>query len=117
MRDAPAWRTNGYQATLHQGDFDLSVDAAQLQHGMHQIQFQGQSLPNFRLLRLSLPELDDPIPANLIAEAYTRGSDFIASYRPQSSYGFSPQVYWRAQVSGAIRGVEVMISMQTDVLD
>lgn len=117
MSDSRSWRVERFQAKLQQSDFELTVDANRLLSGMYQIRYQGSALSGHRLLRLEIPDLADPIPDEVISEAYARGRDFIVSYRPTSSFRFTPQVYWRAQSADGMRGVELMISMQTDVLD
>ena len=117
MNDVLSWRVNGYEAKWQQSDFEFSIDANQLLQGMHQLRFQQRSLSNFRLLRLALPDLRDPIPASAISEVYARGNDLIASYLPVSSNRFAPQVYWRVRSTDGSQGVEAMISMQTDTLE
>jgi hypothetical protein len=59
-----------------------------------------------------------PLP---IAEAYIRGGDLVASYRPIEDWPFSPQLYWRANTlkrfSGAKASLSLLVSVQTHLLD
>ena len=117
MNDTRLWRVDGYQAQLHSSNLACAIDVQQLQHGLQQLRLHGQMLSHFCLLKLSLPDLVDPIPDQAIDEVYVRGNDLIASYLPVSPSQYAPQVYWRAQTSGSCHGVEIMISMQTDTLE
>ena len=117
MNDTRLWRVDGFQAHLQPSRLACSVDVQRLQQGLQQLRFQTESLADFCLLRLSLPDLADPIPAQSIQEVYARGNDLIASYLPVSPSRYAPQVYWRARTSENCHGVELMISMQTDTLE
>jgi hypothetical protein len=58
------------------------------------------------------PSLDD---------AYIRGSDLVASYRPTSDWPYSPQLYWQANTLSSVEGLQLslslLVSVQTHLLD
>jgi hypothetical protein len=54
-----------------------------------------------------------------LSETYIRGGDLIATFARTPPHQIAPQIYWRAKefpASSAI-GVEMILSMQTDLLD
>jgi hypothetical protein len=59
-----------------------------------------------------------PLP---VAEAYVRGNDLVAGYKPVSDWPFSPQLYWQMNtlrmVTGALASMSLMVSVQTHLLD
>jgi hypothetical protein len=56
-----------------------------------------------------------------LAEAYVRGSDLVASFRPTSDWPYSPQIYWHAGhldfVPGVVGSLTLLVSVQTHLLD
>jgi hypothetical protein len=53
-------------------------------------------------------------------DAYCRGSDLIATYGPSDLFPFRYQAYWRHQRAiypGALAAVELVVSIQTQLLD
>jgi hypothetical protein len=59
-----------------------------------------------------------PLP---VAEAYVRGNDLVASYRPANDWPYSPQLYWQANSLGAVDdllgSLSLLVSLQTHLLD
>ncbi len=54
-----------------------------------------------------------------LVETYVRGDDLVATYEPLPTHQVQPHVYWRAKhctAHGAV-GVEMIVSMQTSLLD
>jgi hypothetical protein len=56
-----------------------------------------------------------------LADAYVRGADLVAGYRPASDWPYSPQIYWRLgeldAVAGVVGSLSLLVSVQTHLLD
>ncbi|MDC0936864.1 hypothetical protein OAS39_11310 [Pirellulales bacterium] len=54
-----------------------------------------------------------------VEDAYVRGNDLVATYRPQEGMPFRWQVYWRVSPLGdsAAAGLDVVLSVQTPLLE
>ncbi|HEX2476659.1 MAG TPA: hypothetical protein VHK01_18040 [Lacipirellulaceae bacterium] len=56
----------------------------------------------------------------LVADAYVRGADLVATYKPTNDWPFSPQIYWRidrANAAEQIASQSLLISVQTHLLE
>jgi hypothetical protein len=125
-----AWSLHGTKAQLNGGAFPAVVDAASPQAG---VQFQNSEYEQSRCSCLcisrelepaSTPVLrvDDasgwPLP---VVEAYVRGDDFVALYRPTDDWPYSPQLYWHANALSAVErslaSMSLLVSVQTHLLD
>jgi hypothetical protein len=111
------WRDlNDRQARLSQERFQATVDCWNPQDGLRDVQIDDQPLAGVNALRLELPAItrgDD-------VERYVRGGDLIASYADRPFPRMRSEVYWRAaahQRHGALAAVELIASLQTDLLD
>jgi hypothetical protein len=93
-----------------------TVDATNLASGLHEIQWAGRPL-EMRMLAPELPPARDLRPAPM--ETYIRGNDFVASFEQPGPLPAVPQLYWRVRPSGstAAIGIELIVSMRTDLLD
>ena len=76
------------------------------------------SASNGRFMQLLPAEMGGAISLKL-AEAYVRGNDLVALYEPLAPHQVQPQVYWRARFDEGKQavGVEMLVSMQTSLLD
>lgn len=74
------------------------------------------SSTGLRLLRLRFPyePSDQDLP---LSDCYVRGSDLVATFGPTSIGQFNPQVYWREQQVAGWSGLELIVSLQTSLLD
>jgi len=52
-----------------------------------------------------------------LEDAYVRGSDLIATYVRQPASDVRAQIYWRALEAEGAMGIEVIVSIQTSLLD
>jgi hypothetical protein len=59
-----------------------------------------------------------PLP---VVEAYVRGDDFVAAYRPTNDWPYSPQLYWHANalstIERSLASMSLLVSVQTHLLD
>lgn len=70
-----------------------------------------------RMLAPELPPVGELRPSPL--ETYIRGNDFVASFEQPGPLPAVPQLYWRVRPrsSTAAIGIELIVSMRTDLLD
>jgi hypothetical protein len=76
------------------------------------------SASNGRFMQL-LPAEEGAASSLKLAEVYGRGSDLVALYEPLAPHQVQPSVYWRARWDEGKQaaGVEMIVSMQTSLLD
>lgn len=106
------WRLAESRATLETDDLSASVDLAHPALGIHDLKIEGIAIPDLRLFAIQFS--DSP------TESYIRGNDLIARYPHTSDETVSPQVYWRClkqQPSDSVFGFELILSLQTSLLD
>ena len=106
------WKLDGVDASLEVAGIVTRVDVA------HPAQGFLSSASNGRFMQLLPAEMTGPRTLKL-ADAYIRGADLVALYEPLSPHQVQPQVYWRARRDEARQavGVEMIVSMQTSLLD
>jgi len=106
------WKLDGVDATLEVAGVVTRVDVA------HPAQGYLSSASNGRFMQLLPAEMTGPRTLKL-ADAYVRGTDLVALYEPLSPHQVQPQVYWRSRRDEARQavGVEMIVSMQTSLLD
>lgn len=124
------WSLQAEQASIQLGSWTAVVHSASPQWGLHQIRHGRQDVP-IRALQVALPArvgapsgFDAPSTYRL-ADRYVRGTDLILSYEPsepierlaENRRPLVSQVYWRAQASGPIAVLDLLISIQTDLLE
>lgn len=69
------------------------------------------------LLKVFTRATAGPTPETLV-ESYQRGTDLVATYAQTPERNVRPQVYWRyVEASKQVAGLELVISMQTSLLD
>jgi hypothetical protein len=122
MNANSTWRLEGARAegaAVFQscdGSFGFRVNLLRPDLGMHGIAIGGTTFPHWRLLG---PQLSSPQNAPLVlADAYTRGADLIATYT-QDDEKLRRQIYWRdlqPTREGGRPGVELIVSVQTSLL-
>ncbi len=114
---ARLWHVNEGRAHLDSDLLRVDVDVRQIGRGLHEVTYAGHSLSGMRLLQLRVADLPDPLPADGLAEAYVRGADLVANYATTAVARFRPQVYWCYRRTSNAVGIELVLSMQTDLLD
>jgi hypothetical protein len=110
------WRLIGQRAALTFGNLSANIDLRAFDLGLHDVTWAGSPLDT-RVLGMGLPLVVDKQPA--ISESYIRGNDLIASFERPGPLAAVPQVYWRVRPESAPStiGVELIVSMRTDLLD
>jgi len=107
-------------ATLDIPGLSGTVDLGQPAAGFRLKSLQGHSVESFKsLLAIDLGQPGSGGSRGRPTEFFVRGCDLIATY-PESDRQIRSQIYWRAIPATATSpefGLEVMASLQTDLLD
>ncbi len=116
------WKLSGGVAKLAAGNFSAAVTVDRPGLGIHEIAWAGQPLGVIRNW-LAFKEVG-PGPADRqreIEDVYVRGRDLVAVYAESKQHPLRYVVYWRslgeADLCGAAGGLDVVVSVQTSVLD
>jgi hypothetical protein len=111
-RDNRMWKLEGTDGSLELAGTVTRVDVAHPELGFL------FSASNGRFMQLLPAEVAAPQSLKL-AEAYHRGNDLVALYEPLEPHQVQPSIYWRARWDEARQGVgvEMIVSMQTSLLD
>jgi hypothetical protein len=95
-----------------------TVDWHNPRNGLCELRLDGQVLADFHPLG---PELSAISPAEIATvEHYVRAGDLVATYSNRPAEQLRTQVYWRAGThprDGAIAAIELVVSVQTALLD
>jgi hypothetical protein len=118
------WRFQQPTAGLRCGALTGRVDVSQPQLGLHEISIESRGLTGRILCVRQSDEAangkrseDRSWP---VADAYVRGADLVATYKPTDNWPFSPQVYWRingADASEQLASQSLLVSVQTHLLE
>ena len=113
------WDLDEYFARWISKDLVVAVDTKNPAGGVHSIRALGSHSIGACILQLHPPQENDGFAA--VHESYTRGEDVVASYVPTASGAVRSQVYWRYRQfrleHGWAVGIELIVSMQTSLLD
>jgi len=118
-----AWTLNGTIAELHRGPLSARIDVTRPDLGLQHIQLNGHDLPGHLLaVRRHADDVASesawPLP---LADAYIRGDDLVATYKPTDDWPYSPQLYWSASPLDAaadlLASLSLLISVETHRLD
>lgn len=110
------WQLNSDKAVLSDELLQARLDVRWPKRGLSPLIYSGTRLRHFRSLGVD-------IPGRSIAreeephDAYVRGTDLVVIYPQTDSRTVRPQVYWRSLIDGPAAGVELIVSMQTSLLD
>ncbi len=110
------WRIDQTQASLSASGLSARVNLQQPDLGLADIVWQGIPIPSARLLQVRRPRTD---VGQQLVDAYVRGTDLIAVYEARLNKAVATQLYWRCVEHADLRivGVELIVSVQTELLD
>ena len=112
--DSP-WNLATDHARLTLGPLKLRLPHAAPRSGISEIAWHSRPLRDFRLLQLTTPACS-PVQPPLV-DTYARGADLVASYAEAERGAVQPHVYFRAGEHNLAAGIELIVSMQTRLLD
>ncbi|HEX7450331.1 MAG TPA: hypothetical protein VF306_22415 [Pirellulales bacterium] len=120
MAGAAEWKLDANDARLNLGSHRAAIDLAAPQRGLHQLVIAEQLLKDCEVLGVELESVargGGPV----LADAYQRGGDLIATYAQAPSSMVSTQIYWRAalrEFEGVVcPTIDLQVSVQTSRLD
>lgn len=108
-----SWQLNGHHASLLCGTLRAAVDARKPSLGVHDASLNERRLECCEFLCLAI---DAAIPGALV-DLYHRGPDLIARYAQTADRPFAVLAYWRAALTGAYPYVDLIVSVETSLLD
>jgi hypothetical protein len=108
------WRLTDHSATFESPELAGRINTLEPWQGWHGIAVRGNLLP-CSVLQIDLREL--VAPNRLPLDLYTRGCDLVATYAASESRNVQTQLYWRGVDFAGARGLEVILSAQTHLLD
>ncbi len=120
------WRLENKKALLRNPTWTLELDVESPETGLSDLAISGpgpEQVPVFqrfgaKLLQIQSPN-QDSIGRPVCESVYVRGADLVATYRMSKAYEICWQIYWRelAAEEDTIGGIELIVSVQTDLLD
>jgi hypothetical protein len=111
------WQLDDSIAQLKAERFSTTVDLNRPNLGLNDIVVNGTLLSGCVPLQIT-PEPPAPKSGESLVDWYVRGHDLVATYAQRPPRTVQPTYYWRSlQASRDVLGVELMVSMQTSLLD
>jgi hypothetical protein len=114
------WKRDGTHVTLSSADLSASLDVAQPCRGIQElvVRVNGDSI-SLAESHIFQVTFSPRALVESISDCWVRGDDVVAVYAPSSQRPFSPEIYWRhlSSLPAAATGVELIISVQTKLLD
>ncbi|MEX2173155.1 MAG: hypothetical protein WD872_02260 [Pirellulaceae bacterium] len=116
MNAEVSWRLENEIGGLRCGPLSAAVRLNELELGLTAITWHDRACDAFRALHIYAP-VWGPRPA--IGEAYVRGADLVATYKPSAEGEITTQYYWRSRFDPHLNAaaIEVVLSVQTALLD
>jgi len=113
------WHAEDSTVRLELARLCAVVDPLDPAAGLHRLRVDAQPLPELHPLRVELPPVEARhAPPDV--DFYVRGGDLIATYAHRPERAMRAQIYWRAASRTgprAIAAVELLVSVQTSLLD
>ena len=111
------WQVTGETAKLQNDLFMAAIDLKRPSLGLQQLRYQKDGVIDCQPLQVS-PEPPAPKTGETLVDSYVRGADLIATYAQTPQRSVQPTYYWRSfEPDGPVVGMELMVSMQTSLLD
>jgi hypothetical protein len=125
------WLLNSSRAELHAGALYGQLDLSRPELGVGQLTIDGQPFNGsfFGVLPCAQTEPGVSPPATdelsrsprQVADAYVRGGDLIAAYRPTPEWPYATQIYWQItyadRAAHLLSSMSLLVSLQTHLLD
>lgn len=109
------WQLSGTRAQLNHRGLRATVDVRQPQRGVREVCVsQKDVFGSSSFLQLNLPGAAD---LEELRDIWIRGADLVAVYAPTSQRSSQPEIYWRCVSANNADGLEIIVSVQTGVLD
>jgi hypothetical protein len=112
MPDDVSWELNEDLATLRCGTFRASINVRLPERGLHAATLEERPLRSCQFLGVAIRAER----ADAIEDLYVRGGDLIVRYA-QAGRPYAVSVYWRAGRSGGMPRIDLLVSVDTSLLD
>jgi hypothetical protein len=112
----PLWHLEPGKARLKLTRVSAEVFPDAPERGLANLQANNQGLPGLNPLGVDFLESEPREPS----ECYVRGGDLVATYTDRPQAAMRAQIYWRAashELADALAAVELVVSVQTSLLD
>lgn len=117
------WHVDASIAQFKRHRLSAHVDPRQPLRGLHEVQVDGQVMRSLEILGVDLSPHSTSITAP--ADTYVRVADLVATFNGAPQAEMRTEVYWRGDAlhdlhgagQPAVGAVELMISVQTNLLD
>ena len=116
---AHSWHTTDHLRELQTARLTGQVDPRRPSRGIHHLRVDQDSLGDVEVLQVGLRQVDADASAEAIDE-FIRGGDLAITYPARPEPAMRTQLYWRATshpLAGAIAAIELVVSVQTSLLD
>ena len=109
------WQLNaaGSAASLSFGPLGGRVQLSEVGRGLEHVTWRGASCSAFHVLQANVAS------DTQLVDSYVRGQDLVANFSQSPSRDVAPHFYWRARTFPLVDavGIEIVISVQTSLLD
>jgi hypothetical protein len=111
------WTLEAMAARVSVGPLQASARLDRPEAGLSALMLAGQPLPGAKLLGIELTGENEAAP--MVADAYCRGGDLVASYADPKVQPTAVQLYWRVNPAPApaLAEIDLEVSVQTPLLD
>ena len=113
---ASYWQLTSDHALLTGDLLQAGVDVRRPELGLSEVAYAGKRLNRLQPLAVEIPGRNTALEEEP-HDAYVRGHDLVVTYQQTEGRTVRPQVYWRALIDAPAAGVELIVSMQTSLLD
>jgi len=116
------WQLDGSKARLETSRLTCELDLAWPGRGLTKLAgslVAGSLDPSnaFSAEGAAIMQLTLPGNATLLTDAYVRGNDLVATYDESADLPCRTQVYWRIENESDFLGIQLIVSVQTSLLD
>lgn len=112
------WEMDDRTANVRLAGLSAQVDLSRPHEGIHNVEIRAQTALDAAVLQTQLGD-QSPERGYELVDSYVRGVDLVASYVSIPQRSINPQIYWRAVCHQDVEavGVEILVSIQTSLLD
>ncbi|MDA1051043.1 MAG: hypothetical protein O3C40_11270 [Planctomycetota bacterium] len=111
------WQLDGSKARLQSPQLGFQLDLASPSSGLTALKVALDSSRALNSIDAALMQLALPGKETLLADAYVRGTDLVATFSESADHPCRTQVYWRSASEADYFGIQLIVSVQTSQLD
>jgi len=111
------WQLDASKSVFQSPRLSFQLDLASPSSGLTALKVGLDSNREFSSVDAALMRLTMPSKAPLLADAYLRGNDLVATYSESTDHPCRTEVYWRFECEADFFGIQLIVSVQTSRLD